>query len=223
MSSKIGPHLSVWESKWSFGNRRPKHLQCWHSKLESWICLLRSVLIPTESSVECIGVARSIDSAPIEVVTSRQHVMRFFLNELSHSKLSRFTSIQNQDRWLSLNEFCPAYVEHIVRWFVHGQIHHHGCHSLPQNSPCFRTRKAGPAVQRLSLSPALSEVVNSNDKFANSFWKKVRTMICWHDGHLLLTGEVCRMFKTLKRAGELETFVRLKYRPPWMGRKQNGI
>ena len=26
-------------------------------------------------------------------------------------------------------------------------------------------------------------------------------MICWHDGHLLLTGEVCRMFTTLKRAG----------------------
>lgn len=42
-------------------------------------------------------------------------------------------------------------------------------------------------------------------------------MICWHDGHLLLTGEVCRMFTTLKRAGELETFVGLKYRPPWMG------
>lgn len=70
------------------------------------------------------------------------------LNELSHSKLSRFTSIQNQDRWLSLNEFFPAYVEHIVRWFIHGQIHHHGCHSLPRNSPCFtrEKRSSGPAV-----------------------------------------------------------------------------
>ena len=72
-----------------------------------------------------------------------------------------------------------------------------------------RVSEREKAVQRssaylLSLSPALSEVVNSNDKFANSFWKKVRTMICWHDGHLLLMGEVCRMFKTLKRAGELE-------------------
>lgn len=116
----------------------------------------------------------------------------------------------------------PEWILSRLRW-AHSQVVRTWTNSpswLPlvaSEFPVFPNEKSGPAVQRLSLSPALSEVVNSNDKFANSFWKKVRTMICWHDGHLLLTGEVCRMFTTLKRAGELETFVGLKYRPPWMG------
>ena len=115
---------------------------------------------------------------------------------------------KTKDLWLSLNEFFPAYVEHIVRWFVHGQIHHHGCHSLPRNSPCFlneKKRSSGPALISYLWAPHWAKLSTPTTNLRTRFGKRLRTMICWHDGHLLLNGcEVCRMFKTLKRAGELE-------------------
>ena len=109
----------------------------------------------------------------------------------------------------------PEWILSRLRW-AHSQVVRTWTNSpswLPlvaSEFPVFPNEKSGPAVQRLSLSPALSEVVNSNDKFANSFWKKVRTMICWHDGHLLLTGEVCRMLHNFEESRRTRNFCQIE-------------